>query len=125
MHETALCQGIVDAVLRRAGGRRVSSIRVRLGGHPLDPAVIQQGVAMAAAGTVAQDAALDLVVEPLRVYCRRCRRETPADSPLAMAACVRCGGVDIEMLGSDEAVLESISYHANPREEGRWTPLRS
>lgn len=109
MHETGLSQAIVAAAVRRAAGRPITGLRVRIGGHSLDPDVITQGVQLAAAGTVVADAALDLVLEPMTVTCHDCRRSGPVDDHLAMVACQLCGSVDIDVTGSDDVVLESIT----------------
>lgn len=109
MHEMGLCDALVDAVLRRAGERRVRGVRVRIGGHPVDPEVIDQGFRLAAAGTVAADAWVEVVVEPMVVRCNGCGRETAAGDTRSLAACARCGGVDVEAGGRDDVVLESIT----------------
>lgn len=109
MHELGLCDAIVTAALKRAGDRRVRAVRVRVTGHPVDPAVIEQGFRLAAAGTLAQDAAVDLVQEPAEVRCRSCGRTGRADGALGFAACAHCGGLDVEATGKEEAVLESIT----------------
>ena len=67
---------------------------------------------MAALGTVVEGALLDLVMEPLVAHCRDCGHDAPADSATAMSACAECGGVDIEMTGSEQVILESISVAA-------------
>ena len=121
MHEMGLCEGIVEAALRRADGRRVTAVRVRVGGHPVDPDVVDQGFRLAAAGTLAEEASLDLVQEPMRLRCRRCRRDAPVEDHLAMVACPRCGALDIELTGDDRVLLESITVDA-PREGAAWTP---
>jgi len=123
VHELGLCEGIVAAATRRAAGRQVRSLRVRLGGHPVDPGVIRQGVEVAAVGTVVEGAVLDLVVEPLAARCRDCGHEAPAMSAAAMSACGRCGGVDVEVTGSEQAVLESISVA--PARQARTYPAAS
>lgn len=112
MHELGMCEGIVEAVVRRAGDRPVRAVRVRVGGHPVDPDVIEQGVRVAAMGTVAEGADIDLMLEPLRVRCRRCREETPVNSAMALAACPACGAVDVEVAGHEDVVLESITVDA-------------
>ena len=109
MHETGLSEAIVAAAVRRAAGRRVTGLRVRIGGHPVDRDVVTQGIQLAAAGTVAADTAVDLVLEPMTVACHECGRSGPIDDHLAMVACPRCGGVDIDVTGDDDVVLESIT----------------
>ncbi|MFG1948179.1 hydrogenase/urease maturation nickel metallochaperone HypA [Nonomuraea sp. NPDC048826] len=112
MHETGMCDEIVEAVLRRAGGRRVAAVRVRaaFAGHEADPAVVEQGFRVAAAGTPAQDARMELVTEPPAVSCRDCGARTPATDALALVACPPCGGVDVEVSGDTGVVVESITY---------------
>jgi hydrogenase nickel incorporation protein HypA/HybF len=109
VHELGLCEGIVEAAVRRAGDRPVAGLRVRIGGHPVDPGVIAQGVEVAAIGTVVEGAELDLVLEPLVTHCRDCGQGSPVDGATVMAACPKCGGVDIVMTGSEQVILESIS----------------
>jgi hydrogenase nickel incorporation protein HypA/HybF len=109
VHETGLCEAIVAATLRRAAGRRVTAVRVRVGGHPVDPATVSQGIQLAAVGTVAEDLAVDLVLVPMTVRCLTCGHAGPVDDHLETVACRRCAGVDIEVSGSDEVLLESIT----------------
>ncbi|MGH8890863.1 MAG: hydrogenase maturation nickel metallochaperone HypA [Acidothermaceae bacterium] len=116
MHEVGLCEAIVDATLKRANGRRVESVRVRIGGHPIDPEVIDQGFRIAAMGTVAADATVDLVVEPMVLHCHGCGANSPANDALGMVACPACGGIDVDLHGHEDVVLESISLRA-PEEE--------
>lgn len=116
MHETGLTEAIVSAAVRRAAGRRVTGLRVRIGGHPVDPEVVVQGIQVAAAGTVVAAAAVDLVLEPMTVDCRGCGRSGPIDDHLAMVACPQCGGVDIEVTGSDDVILESITVDLGERQ---------
>lgn len=109
-----MCEGIVEATLRRAKGRRVTSVRVRVGGHPVDPEVVEQGFQLAAFGTVAEGATVDLVMEPMSLRCRGCGNESAVEDHLAMVACPRCAGIDIELIGDDEVLLESISLTVPP-----------
>ena len=118
MHELGMCEGIVEAALRRADGRPVRGMRVRVGGHPVDPEVIEHGVQVAAMGTGAEGAVLDLVLEPLSVRCGDCGAQTPVSCAMTLAACPECGGVDVESAGGEDVVLESITVDA-PAERSR------
>ena len=107
MHELGLCGGILEAVERRAAGRRVTRVRVRVGAqHRVVPSAFDQSFALVAQGTVADGAAVDLVVVPVAVRCLDCGQEAEAIDPLA--ACPACGGLDLETEGGDELVLEAI-----------------
>lgn len=112
MHEMGVCDAIVDAAVRRAGGRRVTGVRVRLTGHPVDPDVIDQGFRLAAAGTPVQDASVEVVTRPPRVRCRDCGGDAETADALSLAACRRCGGVDVEAAGGEEVVVEAITFAA-------------
>jgi len=109
MHELGLCEAIVEATLRRARGREVTAVRVRVGGHPVDDAVIEQGFRLAAMGTVAENADLDLVCEPVMLRCRMCGAASPVLDGANLAACPSCGGIDVEVTGEENAVLESVT----------------
>jgi hydrogenase nickel incorporation protein HypA/HybF len=122
MHELGLCDAIVEAVLRRARGRRVTGIRVHIGGHPVDREVVSQGIALAAAGTVAAGAVVELVLVPMEVRCGSCGGASPVADHVAMVACPRCGGVDVEVVGDEDVVLESIVVEAAEGEAAAWTP---
>jgi hydrogenase nickel incorporation protein HypA/HybF len=65
---------------------------------------------MAAVGTVAADAAAELVLLPVRARCGGCEHVWECDEiPLA---CPDCGAVGVELVGGDELVLESIQYRS-------------
>ncbi|MHB8505855.1 MAG: hydrogenase maturation nickel metallochaperone HypA/HybF [Acidimicrobiales bacterium] len=109
MHVLGLCASIVDAVERRAGDRPVASVRVRVGRllH-VHPEAFGQSFTVAAMGTVAEDAAADLVVVPVRARCAACQATWEADE--APLACPSCASGAVELAGGDELVLESITY---------------
>jgi len=109
MHELGLCSSIVDAIERRAGERSVARVRVRVGRlHHVHPEAFDQSFAIAAMGTVAEDAAAELVLLPVRAQCTECTETWEAlEIPLA---CPTCGCVTVELIGGDELMLESIEY---------------
>jgi hydrogenase nickel incorporation protein HypA/HybF len=111
MHELGLCASIVDAVERRAGDRPVARVRVRVGRlHHVHPEAFDQSFAVAAMGTVAQDATADLVLIPVRMECPACHQTVDGDE--AIDVCPGCGNVELVVVGGDELVLESIEYRA-------------
>jgi hydrogenase nickel incorporation protein HypA/HybF len=109
MHEFGLCEAIVAAIQRRAAGRRVARVRVRAGAiHRLDKGVFQQAFSWAAVETEAQDAAVDLVITAVRVRCLACAHETESDEMIA--ACARCGALNVEIVQGSEMILEFVEY---------------
>jgi hydrogenase nickel incorporation protein HypA/HybF len=73
-------------------------------------AAFQQAFQHAAEGTEAENAALDLVIDPARALCRDCATET--ESFDLIVACPKCGGVALDVTGGEELVLESLEYDA-------------
>lgn len=62
MHEVGLCEGIVDAALRHAAGRRAVRVTVRVGGHhAADVPSLQQAFQVLTMDTELADAELEVV----------------------------------------------------------------
>jgi hydrogenase nickel incorporation protein HypA/HybF len=109
MHEFGLCEGVLDAVRKRAAGRPVAGVRVRCGiRHAVDEPSFRQAFSMLAAGTEAADAEVDVVIVPSAVRCLDC--DATAESFDPIPACVRCGSINVKVTGGDELTLESIRY---------------
>jgi hydrogenase nickel incorporation protein HypA/HybF len=109
MHEYGMCDGIVDAIQRRAAGRRVARVKVRVGVmHRIVEEAFQHAFAHAAEGTEADKAAVDIVIVPVKVACRSCG--STFDSEELAIACASCSGGDLDLAGGDELILESIEY---------------
>jgi hydrogenase nickel incorporation protein HypA/HybF len=109
VHELGLCSSIVDAVEQRAGEREVARVRVRVGRllH-VHPEAFEQSFSVAAMGTVAANASAELVLLPVRERCASCAQTW--DGEELGVICPACGSTDIELLGGEELVLESIEY---------------
>lgn len=109
MHELGLCEAVVAAVERRAARRAVARVRVRVGRlHRVDPEAFAQSFALAASGTVAEGAVVDLVTLPVRWRCGSCGQQGSGDEQ--PPACEHCGAMAPELVGGDELVLESLEY---------------
>ena len=109
MHEFGLCEGVLDAVRQRAGGRRVTGVRVRFGiRHAVDEESLAQAFTFVAEGTEAAGAAVRLVTVPATIACRDCGRT--ADTTDVLAVCPACAGENVDITGGDEMTLESITY---------------
>jgi hydrogenase nickel incorporation protein HypA/HybF len=107
MHEIGLCESFLHAVERRATGRQVTAVRLRIGVlHRVVEPALAQAFALVAQGSVAEGAVVELVTVPLRVTCHRCGDESEAAEPLPH--CPACGALDPELTGGDDLVLESI-----------------
>lgn len=109
MHEIGLCEGLVDLIHSQAAGRPVASARVRVGArHAVVEEAFGQAFTMAAAGTSAQDAVIDLIIVPATIECVACGGRS--ESMDTLAACPACGSGDVNVSGGDELVLESVWF---------------
>ncbi|GIH04859.1 putative hydrogenase nickel incorporation protein HypA [Rhizocola hellebori] len=111
MHEFGLCQSILEAVQRRAAGRPVTEVRLRIGAlHRVQDEAMNQAFAFAATGTVAQNARVAITTMPVRMNCDSCAAQ--AQGTELLPACPQCAGTSLTLVGGDELMLESIRLAA-------------
>lgn len=111
-----MCEAVMDAVERRADGRRVESVRLRVGTlHRIVPSAMEQAFSLVSAGTIADGASVELVDIPAGVTCGTCGAETETAEPLA--TCPACGAADVELRGGDDLTLESLRLTATASDE--------
>lgn len=109
MHEIGYCEGVVEAVVRRAAGRPVARVGVRIGAlHRIVPDAFAQSFQLVAGGTPAENAVPELVVVPAVATCRGCGAVFDTLDPSAL--CPDCGDIDVTVEGGDEVVLEWVVY---------------
>jgi hydrogenase nickel incorporation protein HypA/HybF len=109
VHELGYCEGVLEAVERRAAGRPVARVGVRIGAvHRVVPDAFQLSFQVAAAGGPAADAVTELVVVPVRGHCMACRHDFASADPAP--ACPLCGALEVAVDGGDEVVLEWLEY---------------
>lgn len=109
MHELSYCEAVLEAVERRAAGRSVAAIGVRIGAiHRVQADAFQQSFQMAAMGGPAAQAVTTLVVLPVRGNCMDCRNDFASPDPTP--ACPSCGSLDVVVEGGDDVVLEWLAY---------------
>jgi hydrogenase nickel incorporation protein HypA/HybF len=111
VHETGFCHGVLHAVERRAAGRPVARIGVRVGAlHRIVPAAFEQSFQLMAAGGVADGATTEITTVPVRGDCAACGQGFPSNDP--PVACPVCGSLDVRGTGGDELMLEWVEYRA-------------
>jgi hydrogenase nickel incorporation protein HypA/HybF len=100
----AITQSVVDAVCEHAAGRRVHSVLVEVGALcAVVPDAMQFCFELAAEGTVAQGAQLDLKVQAGEAKCRTCDRRFELFDPILLCP---CGSADVDVLaGRDLRIL--------------------
>ena len=114
MHEMSYSEGVLEAVHRRAQGRPVARIGVRIGAvHRVVADAFEQSFQIAALGGPAEGATTELVVVPVRGHCMDCRHDFEAADP--SPACPSCGALDVAVDGGDEVILEWLEYVESPQ----------
>lgn len=110
MHEVGLMQQAVAIALRhaeQAGAGRIQSLRLRVGAlSGVVPDSLSLAFAVAAQGTIAEKAHLDIEEVPVTCYCKGCQKEfTPVS---VIFACPLCGRLSADIRGGREFSVESI-----------------
>jgi hydrogenase nickel incorporation protein HypA/HybF len=110
MHELSVCLALLDqvqSIAQEHGAARVERIVLRIG--PLsgvEAPLLENAYPLAAAGTIAEDAVLDIETAPVVVRCRDCGAETQA-APNRLV-CGECGGFRTDLVSGDEMLLAHL-----------------
>ncbi|CAN5856886.1 hydrogenase maturation nickel metallochaperone HypA [soil metagenome] len=117
MHEIGMCESVLAAIERRAQGRPVEAVTVRVGTLlRVVPEAFTQAFELVATGGVADGATPDLVFVPVQGRCQDCDQAFESDEPTP--ACPACGSVRVARDGGDDLMLESIRYRPTAPVEG-------
>lgn len=109
MHEIGICESVLAAVERRAGGRPVDAFTVRVGTLlRVVPEAFAQSFEMVAAGSVADGATPELEFVPVSCACEQCGGTFDSDD--AMPVCPTCDSVRVARSGGDDLVLTAVRY---------------
>lgn len=110
MHELSICLALieqVDRIARERNARTVSRIVVELG--PLsgvDASLLLHAYPLAAAGTVAEDAELDIEASGIVVQCSSCGARSAATPNRLL--CSNCGDYRTRIVSGDEMILQRV-----------------
>ncbi|MEO7980444.1 MAG: hydrogenase maturation nickel metallochaperone HypA [Sporichthyaceae bacterium] len=103
------CEGVLEAVERRAAGRPVARIGVRIGAvHRVVADAFEQSFQIAAIDGPAAGATTEVVVVPVQGHCMDCRYDFESTDP--SPACPACGSLEVAASGGDEVILEWLQY---------------
>ena len=107
MHELAIASAIVATVERHAGGRAVTSVRVRVGRlRQVVPDSLEFCFGMVARESVCEGARLEIEVVPAVLRCAGCGHEWEIQEP--PFRCPECAGGDVAAVKGEELEVESI-----------------
>lgn len=109
MHELAITQAIVEAVLQRAeeaGGRQVTRVVIAIGRlTAVLPAAVRFSFDLCTADTLLAGAALVIEEPPGAARCRTCDAQVRLDDLLGRCP---CGGSDLTWLSGDELQIREM-----------------
>jgi hydrogenase nickel incorporation protein HypA/HybF len=120
MHELSVAQALVEqieAIVREQHAASATALRVKIG--PLSgvvPELLASAFTLAAAGSLAEQAAMELVDAPVRVRCQTCGAESEA--AMNRLLCGACGDWHTQLLSGDELILESVELQMPEMQNG-------
>jgi len=106
VHELAVTQSVVEAVVGKVGDVPVDVVRLEIGALS---GVVADSVRfcfeVVAQGTGLQGARLDIDQPPGRAYCRTCGDEFTLTDPIMLCP---CGSADLDITGGQELRILSV-----------------
>lgn len=123
MHELSVCLSLLDQVetiAQQHRATRVERIVLRIG--PLsgvEAPLLMSAYPVAAAGTIAEQAVLDIETAPVKVRCKKCGAES--EVPPNRLLCGQCGGFETCLVSGDEMLLAHLEMSVPEQEH---EPLR-
>ena len=118
MHELSVCLSLLDQVetiAHQHRATRVERIVLRIG--PLsgvEAQLLMSAYPLAAAGTIAEQALLDIEIAPVRVSCNKCGAES--EVPSNRLLCGQCGGFETRLVSGDEMLLAHLEMSVPAQE---------
>ncbi len=110
MHELSLCAGIVDVLREQASAHdyaRVKTVRLEVGELAgVEVEALRFGFDVAARGTLADGATLEIVPVPGTAWCLPCAREVVTHR--RFDPCPRCGTHQLRLLAGDELRIKEL-----------------
>jgi len=110
MHELIVATEILETAVaeaRKHNARRVEKVICHVGlMQQIVPEILTDAFGIAAAGTMAEGAVLEIVSIAPRVKCRACGGDT--ETAEWDFSCPKCGSSDVRTEGGDELVLASV-----------------
>ncbi|HUA43144.1 MAG TPA: hydrogenase maturation nickel metallochaperone HypA [Streptosporangiaceae bacterium] len=106
MHELSITESLVDAVIARLPGKRVTCVRLEIGALS---GVVADSVRfcfdIVTQGTDLEGATLEIRQPPASCHCRICDVDFEPDSPIALCP---CGSAEVTVLAGQELKITSV-----------------
>ena len=106
VHELAITQSVVDAVLERTGDARVAVVRVRVGRlSGVVPDAMSFCFELITSGTPLEGAELEFEQPSGRGHCRRCDEDIELTDLILLCS---CGSADVDVVSGRELAVASV-----------------
>jgi hydrogenase nickel incorporation protein HypA/HybF len=106
MHELAITESVVDAVVDRMGDAKVLAVRLEIGTlSGVVPDAVRFCFDLVASGTTVEGARLDIDEPAGRARCRTCGTELDLPDPVLLCT---CGSADLEVLSGEQLRIVSV-----------------
>jgi hydrogenase nickel incorporation protein HypA/HybF len=106
MHELAITQSVVDAIVERLGETRVAVVHLVIGRiSGVDVGAVRFCFELVAQGTPVEGACLEISEPAGAARCRTCGAEFPVDDLLLWCD---CGSTDVELRSGQELTVQSV-----------------
>jgi hydrogenase nickel incorporation protein HypA/HybF len=117
MHELPIIERVLDLALAAApAGERIVTVKLRVGTLcDAEPQWLERYFRVAARGSAAEEARLEITREEATVYCPSCGKESILELPLAgPLSCGNCGYDHVTLVAGLEYQLEAIEVAPAP-----------
>jgi hydrogenase nickel incorporation protein HypA/HybF len=120
LHELAIAESVVQIADRRAAGRRVTKVYLKVGHlRQVVPSALAFSFELVAQGTPVEGAELEMEEVPVTGKCRECGAESQlTEFPLQ---CGACRGFDLQIIEGEELYVESLELEEQPAENQELT----
>jgi hydrogenase nickel incorporation protein HypA/HybF len=111
MHETAIAQGIFDAIETEAKKQKATPLSAKITCgflNAVNDEVLQFAFDAICKGTICQETKLDIEHKPLRGKCKKCGEQFCVD--ISKALCSGCGCESFVLLPDEPIMLQEIEF---------------
>lgn len=112
MHELAITQSVVDMVVERTAGRRITTVHLQVGQlSGVVPDAMQFCYELVTAGTELEGSTLEVESTPGHGHCRTCDDDFTLNQLILLCP---CGSADVRIVAGQELLVTSVDLVAAP-----------
>jgi hydrogenase nickel incorporation protein HypA/HybF len=106
MHELGITQNIVAIASENAQGNQVKRVTIEIGKlSAIMPDAVQFCFSVCSAGTLVENAILEIIEVPGKGKCRQCGAEIFLDVPFGICG---CGSVELDVISGQELKIKEM-----------------